>query len=222
MAPASPPSAAPPPAPASAAGSVTFFRVQGVAADDALNIRSRPDSSSPSLGTIPAGARAVEGIGAPSVAGAARWQRVRHGGAVGWVNARFLSPDEGAEPTAPPGEASPASLARLASLICVGTEPFWAIRFGADGSARYEAMGEAPLSSRVAQLRTTPSGAPESFDLLDARQRIYLRAAMRETGGCSDGMSDLRYPYQFTGAGTPGELSGCCRLDKASPGEPRP
>jgi len=210
----------PPSAVSSAEGSLGFFRVQDVAGDDVLNIRSNPDSSSLLLGTIPAGARHVEGIGAPRVAGAARWQRVRHGGTIGWVNARFLSADA-AGPIAP-GGATPARFALLASLICFGTEPFWAIRFGADGSARYEAMGESPLGASVAQLRTNPTGDPESFDLLDADRSMYLRAAMRKTGRCSDGMSDLLHPYEFAGVGTPGSLNGCCRVDDASPGEPRP
>jgi uncharacterized membrane protein len=227
--PAAPATAAPkPPEPAATEPTaVTRFRVQGVAADDVLNIRSNPDSSSSLLGTIPAGATQLEGIGAPSVAGSTRWQRVRHGGTVGWVNARFLGPDDSAPPEAlptrpPPAGAKSANFALLAPLICFGTEPFWAIRFGADGSARCEEMCEGPPGLRIAQLKTTPSGDPESFDLLNADQSVYLRAALRRTGTCSDGMSDLSHLYEFTGVGAPGSLSGCCRIEKAAAGEPRP
>jgi uncharacterized membrane protein len=205
------------PAPASAS-SPAFFRVQGVASDDVLNIRSNPDSGSLLLGTISAGASSVEGIGAPIVAGSARWQRVRHGGTIGWVNARFLLPDDAAGH----GGATPVSPALLAPLICFGNEPFWAIRFGADGSARYEAMGEAPSPSSVAQLRANASGDLESFDLRNADGSVYLRAAMRKTGRCSDGMSDLLHAYEFASVGTPGAHYGCCRIDAASRGEPRP
>jgi uncharacterized membrane protein len=226
--PSDPPASAPsepskPAAPAPASdGFPAFFRVQGVASDDVLNIRSEPDSGSLLLGTIPAGASPVEGIGAPTVAGSARWQRVRHGGTIGWVNARFLSPDDAAGKGASPGGATPASVALLAPLICFGTEPFWAIRFGTDGSARYEAMDEAPFASSVAQLRANASGDPESFDLLNADRSVYLRAAMRKTGRCSDGMSDLLHAYEFAGVGTPGALYGCCRVEAAAPIEPRP
>lgn len=219
--PASAPSTPAAPAPASD-GSPAFFRVQGVASDDVLNIRSNPDSGSLLLGTIPAGASPVEGIGAPTVAGSARWQRVRHGGTIGWVNARFLSPENAAGQGASSGGATPASLALLAPLICFGTEPFWAIRFGADGSARYEAMGEAPSPLSVARLRESASGDPESFDLRSADRSVYLRAAMRKTGRCSDGMSDLLHLYEFASVGTSGALYGCCRVEQASPGEPRP
>jgi uncharacterized membrane protein len=219
--PASAPSKPAPSAPANDSSPV-FFRVQGVASDDVLNIRSNPDSGSRLLGTIAAGASAVEGIGAPTVAGSARWQRVRHGGTIGWVNARFLSPDDAAGQGASPGRATSASLALLAPLICFGTEPFWAIRFNADGSARYEAMGEAPAPSSVAQLRESASGDPESFDLRSADRSVHLRAAMRKTGRCCDVMSDLLHPYEFAGVGTPGALYGCCRVDQASAGQPRP
>jgi uncharacterized membrane protein len=223
--PSEPPASAPsrPAAPAPASdGAPAFFRVQGVASDDVLNIRSNPDSGSLLLGTIPAGASSVEGIGAPTVAGSARWQRVRHGGTIGWVNARFLSRDEAAGHGGSPGGATPASPALLAPLICFGTEPFWAIRFGADGSARYEAMGEAPSPSSVAQLRANAAGDPESFDLRSADRSVYLHAAMRKTGRCSDGMSDLLHAYDFASVGTPGALYGCCRIAEAAPGEPRP
>jgi uncharacterized membrane protein len=222
--PSEPPASAPskPAAPARAsAGSPAFFRVQGVASDDVLNIRSNPDSGSRLLGTIPAGASAVEGIGAPTVAGSARWQRVRHGGTIGWVNARFLSPDDAAGNGASPAAATPASRALLATLICFGTEPFWAIRFGADGSASFEAMGEVPAPSSVTQLRESASGDLESFDLLDAGRSVSLHAALRKTGRCSDGMSDLLHAYEFAGVGTPGALYGCCRFDEAQPA-PRP
>lgn len=210
------------PSAASADGSLAFFQVRGVAPDDTLNIRSQPDSNAPSLGTIAAGTTRVEGIGAATLVGSARWQRVRHAGSIGWVNARFLSPDESAQPAAPASGAEPGRIALLVPLICFGTEPFWAIRFGADGSASCEAMCEGPPGLRVAQLGTSAGGEPESFDLLGADGSVYLRAALRKTDRCSDGMSDLLHPYEFTSVGAPGALTGCCRVEKASPPEPRP
>jgi len=193
--------------------------VQGVAADDALNVRFTPDSSALVLASIPSSATQIEGIGAPTTVGTTRWQRVRHGGTIGWVNARFLAPDGGA----PPAASTPSAEAKvLVPLICFGTEPFWDLRFRADGSATCGAMCEGPPGLRLASLRTTPSGEPDTFDLLTADKRIYLRAAMRKTGVCSDGMSDFSYPYEFAGVGTPGSLSGCCRRADEPPKERRP
>jgi hypothetical protein len=66
------------------------FRVEGVAADDVLNIRSKPDANSRVLGSIPPQERRVEGLGAPTTVARSTWQRVRYAGVTGWVNARFL------------------------------------------------------------------------------------------------------------------------------------
>ena len=48
---------------------------------------------------------------------------------------------------------------------------------------------------------------------------VYLRAVMDRTGKCSDGMSDLRHPYMFSGVGKPGQLNGCCRIKGEGAGE---
>jgi uncharacterized protein YgiM (DUF1202 family) len=68
-----------------------WFRVDGVAADDVLNIRSKPDAKASVLGSIPPAEEHVEGVGAPNTVGRGTWQRVRYAGVVGWVNARFLT-----------------------------------------------------------------------------------------------------------------------------------
>ena len=74
------------------------FRVEGVAADDVLNIRAQPDASSRILGSIPPGERHVDGLGAPSTVARSTWQRVRYGSVTGWVNARFLRANVGGPP----------------------------------------------------------------------------------------------------------------------------
>jgi hypothetical protein len=75
------------------------FRVEGVAADDVLNIRSQPDASSRILGSIPPQESHVEGLGAPSTGARSTWQRVRYAGVTGWVNARFLRANVGGPPS---------------------------------------------------------------------------------------------------------------------------
>jgi uncharacterized membrane protein len=189
---------------------VVSFRVDGVPSDDVLNIRSSPDAASALVGAIPAGTANVDGLGMPSVVGQTTWQRVRHGDAVGWVNARFLKPNAGE--AAPASKPIPNGSPVLQPLVCFGTEPFWAIEFGADGSATCSQSCEGPDGLRVVNIQTSPAGEPEGFDILTSKGDTYLRAVMERTGKCSDGMSDNRHPFLFSGVGVPGPLSGCCRV----------
>jgi hypothetical protein len=78
---------------------VASFRVEGVAADDVLNIRSQPDANSRVLSSIPPQEKHVEGLGAPSTVARSTWQRVRYAGVTGWVNARFLRANIGSPPS---------------------------------------------------------------------------------------------------------------------------
>jgi len=211
----------------------TIFRVHGVAADDVLNVRSEPDPVAALAGTIPPTAQAVIGIGMPATVGNTTWQRVRYGGVEGWVNQRFLkasaaprsaSPSGAAPALAPAAAASAPSTApsnSLQSIICFGDEPFWSIKFGADGSATCGEACKGPSGLRSANVSSAPNGDLQGFDLVDAKGDVFVSAVTRRTGKCSDGMSDDPYPYVFSGVGKPGPLEGCCRVkrpDEASGG----
>jgi uncharacterized membrane protein len=206
-APARPPAA--PPLARQPAPEGNSFSVVGVAEGDVLNMRSAPDASSALVGSIPPGTAHVTGVGTPTQVEQTIWQRVRYRGTEGWVNTRFLKSNAGA-PTDPASVAG-ANTRLLEPLICFGNEPFWAVQFKADGSATCEAMCEGPPGLRVVNVSLAPSGEPQGFDLLDAQGGLFLRAVMRKTGTCSDGMSDNVHPFVFTGTGKPGPLEGCCR-----------
>jgi uncharacterized membrane protein len=194
------------------------LRVTGVAAGDVLNIRSRPDGDSEVIGSIPPNATGIEGLAPPDAVGQPKWQKVRFGNTIGWVNARFVEangginhsrPAQPAAATAPPNTAS-----ALSNLACFGNEPYWMIEFGIDGSATCTETCEGPPGLRVSGLETSPRGEPELFDIVTAKGTTYLRAVMKRTDQCSDGMSDARHPYMFSAVGDPGELTGCCRVKK--------
>jgi hypothetical protein len=73
-----------------------FGRVTGVAADDRLQVRLRPDYRAPAIGALPPGARV--GVERCVRRGRSRWCRIRQltqllyweGEEAGWVNARYL------------------------------------------------------------------------------------------------------------------------------------
>ena len=91
----------------------TLFDVSGVSAGDRLNIRDRPSASGAVIGTL-----APDATGVEVVAERNGWAMVNTAERAGWVNARYLAYrtdvwTAGALP---------------ATLNCLGTEPFWALR----------------------------------------------------------------------------------------------
>ncbi len=71
--------------------------VQGVAADDVLNVREAPDKASAVLGALPPGATGVRGLSNRRRVGPSTWREVECGQLHGWVNERFLAPENGHE-----------------------------------------------------------------------------------------------------------------------------
>jgi hypothetical protein len=68
------------------------FAVQGVAANDVLNVREAPDKASAILGELPPDATGVHGTANRRRVGSSTWREVDCGNLHGWVNERFLSP----------------------------------------------------------------------------------------------------------------------------------
>ncbi len=86
-----------------------FFKVNGVASNDVLNIRSKADPHAKKLGEIPPGADCVKNLGckggltmseftdlskkeqAAILRKRPRWCHVEYNGIKGWVSARYLA-----------------------------------------------------------------------------------------------------------------------------------
>jgi uncharacterized membrane protein len=180
-------------------------RVVGVAADDVLNVREQPDPRARRIGALQPGASGVVVTGVQQRVGGQRWWEVVHGEAgrgAGWVNARFLAPED----VAP---------AAGFDLRCGGTEPFWSLEI-AGGRATFERMGEAagifPASSwmdsagrpeghRFAIRLDGPEGTPPGWATVGRADRH-----------CSDDMSEREYPYDVIVVlpGEGGVIDGCC------------
>ena len=71
--------------------------VQGVAADDVLNVREAPDKAAAVLGGLPPDATGVRGTPNRRRVGASIWREVECGNLRGWVNERFLARDTGSQ-----------------------------------------------------------------------------------------------------------------------------
>ncbi|KKL14480.1 hypothetical protein LCGC14_2515220, partial [marine sediment metagenome] len=151
--------------------------VTGVAPDDVLNVRTAPDASAAAIGFLAPDASMVE---VTELAPDGAWGKINLSERSGWVAMRFL--DRRAEDMAvddtPP------------DLRCSGTEPFWALRLGADQTIMAvagEVTQEMPAAERIASSNQTGRFAAVTGD--DAAELSGTIAALP----CTDGMSDLSF-----------------------------
>lgn len=183
------------PACGTADGLPALHDVTGVAADDVLNVRARPDATAPVLGTLRPDATAVEVVAADA---AGRWGQVNVPGGSGWAALRYLARQPGQEEGAFPPVAS-----------CFGTEPFWTLRLDDDAATWAEPERE---SAGQVVARLTSSARPGRYGLVAELDGTRLSGVIAARA-CSDGMSDRVYGLAFDAIHGDTILSGCCSLE---------
>lgn len=179
----------------------TLFDVTGVAANDVLNIRSAPGTSSAVIGTLSADARDIEVVGYDATG---RWARVNTGALSGWTALRHLAyqVDVWNPGTLPP------------TLHCLGTEPFWS--FSPRGDDILFAVPDAPEAVMRIKAVLTTGLFRDPRRSLTAEGGSQRMTAVIVPLSCSDGMSDRVYGLDVTvilqGGGAPEMLTGCCSI----------
>ena len=177
-----------------------LYRVTGVGTGDVLNVRARPGPSAEIVGTLEPGAGGVVVAGTRMETNGSVWWQVVGGGSSGWVNARYLAPADDA----------PLSGEETFALQCTGTEPFWSVRV-AGGEARFETPsdeGETWLAGPM----TPAMGLVGRYAVrLESGNGVGHLAAWRNHRFCSDGMSDIGFPYEAIMVTPDGAVrAGCC------------
>ncbi|MEQ9520152.1 MAG: SH3 domain-containing protein [Parvibaculum sp.] len=224
---------------ASGAALPASYNVTQVAADDVLNVRSRPDHLAPVTGTLPPNATGIELTGKTTLVKDATWVEIRHNDLTGWVNSHYLAPlTTPSSPSAPivenagpdmltpdmtepaPARTEPKTSHFREPLSCSGTEPFWGLEVKGMAGA-LDTLSDGRSDIRFETIRNA-DGSPIiwSFRGQDVRTGKPVLAVLEETGQCNDGMSDLAYKYSIRLDIKDGPFfAGCCnRL----PGQPDP
>lgn len=168
------------------------YMVDGVAADDVLNIRSEPTGSSQIIGEFDPFTLNVEVMRTDG-----GWGYVGAGERSGWVSMAYLAPNPIAANEVP------------RPLICSGTEPFWTFALYPRG-AEYNAPDTSPRPLTVLREQAANNGylieAQEGPTLI---QTITINALP-----CNDGMSDRDFGMSatlFTNAPDGNSVqTGCC------------
>lgn len=178
----------------SLAGAQTY-EVTGVAIDDVLNLRGKPDAQAPLVGALSPVASGIEVERRTE-----RWAYVRFGQQAGWASLRYLRPARSYEGDEPP---SP--------LDCAGTEPFWSFEINGDRATFRTPEGTAD----VAAITDVEASRNSTVVWLVRLVNSPISSAIIEAGqACSDGMSDEIYPLRINMESRDGALlSGCCKTD---------
>lgn len=174
------------------------YEVVDVAAGDTLNVRTQPGVSAQVVGSLTPDARDIAVAGTRAEVGGSVWWQVIGTEGLGWVNARYLAPAD------VHGQAE-----RTYPLRCVGTEPFWALTVR-DGQATFETPEQKETWN--AGEMTPAQGMTGRYAIrLEHHTGVGHLSAWRNPGFCSDGMSDVGYPFEGIVAGPDGSVrAGCC------------
>jgi uncharacterized membrane protein len=168
--------------------------VTGVAADDVLNIRERPDAGSPILGALAPDATGIEVVSVSD-----GWALVNLEDSSGYAAVKYL-----ARETAPDWN----TLER--PLTCLGTEPFWSLDIDPDAGTVTFSTPEMPAQD--VPITVTWPGAPWARS---AALQLPDGIAVLSPAECSDGMSERSYGIAadlFLNGPDRLRLSGCCQL----------
>jgi uncharacterized membrane protein len=180
------------------------YQVVDVAADDQLNVREGPGVDARVLGGLAPHADNLIITGAVTdVGGSDWWEIVFVEGYLsrGWVNGRFLEAMD----------LDWDARERDYPMQCSGTEPFWSLELE-DGEASYSDPDGETLTMRASQWRKA-RGLFGTFAVqLEHQGEVGYASVWRERFYCSDGMSDIRYPFGTVLIRPDGEVfAGCCR-----------
>ncbi|WP_300543280.1 SH3 domain-containing protein [Maricaulis sp.] len=174
-------------------------RVVNVDQTDVLNIRETPSPTSAIVATLSPNARMVEVLETRH-----GWGRVVVRGGEGWVSLAYLA---AMDRTPIPGQGAPGG------FRCAGTEPFWGLDIGTDGTGRYHDMMSLGEERAIAVSESrTASGRFQPFVYRFGGEAGGV--AVVTEGMCSDGMSDRQYGWRAYVDAEDGEgvrfVEGCC------------
>lgn len=198
--------------PVQARDSIPLFNVTRVNQDDVLNIRATPDPASDKVGEIPADGQGIEATGGSMSHNGYIWREVRFNNVTGWVNGYFLT----RAPKTNDGTTGSTSKSRgrvfPEAISCAGTEPFWGVLIR-DYLTVLDSLSDGRLELRMEPARSSIQN--QSIWAIDAEvvsTRRPVTALIKKVNHCSDGMSDVKYPYEIQIIMKNGPVySGCCR-----------
>ncbi|MBK8452682.1 MAG: SH3 domain-containing protein [Thiofilum sp.] len=175
------------------------FNVYTVNASDGLNLRAEPSANAEIRYNFPKGTQVISN-GTEKKVGSATWVQVHFYNFEGWVNKKYLTP------TMNLNRLGATTSKATERLQCSGTEPFWGFKFNGKTVQGESMKDDTKYRTTVTKRSATRD---QTTTVVEAGKLAFL---IQKTGQCSDGMSDIVYPYAVE-VMLPNKtfLSGCCR-----------
>lgn len=173
-----------------------LYEVTHVDETDSLNMRTASRVSAPVVTSLPYHAKQITVLNTISRRHS-RWSKIKWQGKVGWVNAYYLRPQITTTTT---------------TFQCNGTEPFWGITIAANNSIKFRNEDIGNFQARISFQRL-PIARPSEIGILvtKAVSTGHSATIVTHKEACSDGMSDINYPYSVTALiNDEFVLEGCC------------
>ena len=193
------------------AADVVVYSVRGVTAGQLLNMRSGAGTNNSLVTKIPANATGVVATGEEKRVGNTTWAKVYWAGKGGWVSKTYLTTSTNLPPTQPSPQ-PPASAGGIV-MQCSGTEPFWGMTI-AERDLKVDMM-DGPDYTVPVTFRQTSANDQTIAVIAGASGVNTTQAFLQKVEACSDGMSDVKYPYAITAVINNRKVySGCCKVQR--------
>ncbi len=220
-----------------ATAQLKVYQVTNVKQGDSLNMRAWPSTKSRVVVALPHNAKWVASNRNPVKKGASNWQQIIWNGESGWVNTKYLKYDAASTYKArqrrnhrvnQQGHSSrnvtrKAPVRRVARAVvskpagkqvfmeCGGAAPFWNISMNFTGKSLKVDLRDGKKFTSPLYYRKWLKKSNKMV-VNSGRGRNAVRATLTKTNACTDGITNIKYPFSIsaTVAGNK-KVSGCCR-----------
>ena len=181
-----------------------MYSVTGVMVDDYLNVREQPNVKSQIVTRIPFDGSGIRHLDAKDNVDGQVWWHIKWEGKQGWVNKRYLLSPKPKKPLVKGSN-------ETAALHCGGNEPFWGIKITKQ-TLTFTPMDAEKLNLPIVFNKTSDNNTTIAA-VYAKKQGKQVTAILQKVRACSDGMSDIDYPYSISAVINNQKFySGCCHV----------
>ncbi len=216
-----------------AAPQLKVYQVTQVKQGDSLNMRAWPDLKSKVLVALPHNAKWVASTRNPIKKGSSNWQQIHWNGVSGWVNTKYLKYDAAStlkarqrsnhrakkqghisrnNPVRPAAKVAntPRPTGKQVLMECGGNAPFWNISMNFTGKTMKVDLRDGKAFNGKVYYRKWVTKSNKML-VNGGHGRNKVHATLTKTNACTDGITNIKYPFAVSATVSGKKVSGCCR-----------